>query len=87
MERKGITPQSMPQGRMVEESITTNFGHDGVRVILRFTKPVPNMILTIEKAEEWIRNIQQVIAAIKAAPLERAKLEQEAIRQAELRGG
>ena len=69
MERKGISPQSMPQGRMVEESITTNFGHDGVRVVLQFTKPVPNMILTVEKAEEWCRNIQGVIEAIKAAQL------------------
>lgn len=60
--------KQVPQ--MQETTINTNFGiaPDRQRVMLIFSQPVPNMILTVEKAQEWCTNIQGVIDAIKALP-------------------
>lgn len=70
--RKPMLPGSIQMQPMQEAKITTHFGiaPDAKRVMMVFSEPVPNMILTVEKAEEWCRNIQGVIAAIKAQSTE-----------------
>lgn len=72
-DRKPLLPgslQTLPP--MQEAQITTQFGiaPDGKRVMMLFSQPVPNMMLTVEKAEEWCRHIQGVVAVIKGeAPM------------------
>ena len=72
-DRKPLLPgsiQTLPH--MQESVITTQFGigPDGERVMLLFSQPVPNMLLTVEKAQEWCRNIQGVIDVIEGrAPM------------------
>ena len=65
----------VPIPQMQEASTTTTLGiaPDRQRVTMLFSQPVPNMILTVEKAEEWIRHVQGVIDAIKAQPADGTK--------------